>query len=161
MTASTNFPVSLPTGWRPAWLLLHLMVGLTLAVWVLTLWTREAGTLLGCVPVAMAGWLLTIGWRPLSAGELRWDGQAWFLKEPASNGVQECEGSLSLAIDAGGWLLLRFRRGVARRPGASSAWLLLGRGRSPHDWSALRRAVYSPRSDPAGPSAQATAHPPA
>ena len=159
MTSPTTFPVRLPSWWRPLWWMLHLLVALTVTFWVASLWARDAWLPLGFAPMAVLAWLLAMRWRPLGAGNLRWDGQCWQLGESLPHGMRESEGSLSLAIDAGGWMLLRFRRLSAQASADATVWLLLGHDGSAHGWAALRRAVYSPRPDPAGPSAQATAPP--
>jgi hypothetical protein len=66
-------------------------------------------------------------------------------------------GSLSIAFDFGGWMLLRFRADGSRR----IRWLAPSEKGMPDAWPAFRRAVYSPRPAPAGLSAQAPADPPA
>jgi hypothetical protein len=159
--ALTSFTVRLPVWWRPFSVLLHLSVALLVAAWVATLLANEAWAALAWVPPAGAAWWLSIRWRPPATGRLRSDGQCWFLGDPARDSEQECEGSLTLAVDGGRWLLLRFKQRAVPGSRAGTVWLLLGQGDSPHDGATLRRAVYSPRPDPAGPSAQATAHPPA
>lgn len=158
VSSSVTFSVRTPPWWRPAWLLLHVGVAVLMVAWAALLWSQDAWARLAFVALAAVGWGIGIGWHPRS-GELRFDGQRWTLTALAAGGRQECEGSLSLAIDAGSWMLLRFRPEVSARRGAGALWLLAGRRESAHDWAALRRAVYSPRSDPAGPSAQAAAPP--
>lgn len=158
MSPAITFSVRPPAWWRPAWLLLHLGVAVLMAAWVTLLWSQEAWARFAFVALAAVGWGVAVGWRPRT-GELRFDGQRWIVAMPAVGGVRECEGSLSLAIDAGSWMLLRFRPAAGALPRAGTIWLLPGQRESAHDWAALRRAVYSPRSNPAGPSAQAAAPP--
>jgi hypothetical protein len=155
----TSFTVRLPAWWRPFSVLLHLSVVLLVAAWVATLLANEAWAAMAWVPPAVMAWWLSIRWRPPATGGLRSDGQCWFLSDPARDNGQECEGSLTLAVDGTRWLLLRFQPRAAPGSLGETVWLLLDLGDSPHDGAALRRAVYSPRPDPAGPSAQATAHP--
>ncbi|MGZ8259384.1 MAG: hypothetical protein ACXWUL_02400 [Caldimonas sp.] len=61
-------------------------------------------------------------------------------------------GTLSVAIDAGSYLLLRLRAGPFR-----SVWLPVQRRGLEHDWHALRCAVYWPR--PADGATTATSSP--
>jgi len=85
---------------------------------------------------------------------LRWDGQSWWLSEPASGvaGAEPCPGDLELALDLGSWMLLSFRpHGTGRRSGRRR-WLPLQRAGLEADWHALRCALYSPR-----PAAEPTA----
>ena len=87
---------------------------------------------------------------------LRWDGQSWWLSEPASasaaTGGEPRQGEVELALDLGSWLLLSFRpRGPGRRV-ARRRWLPLQRAGLEADWHALRCALYSPR-----PAAEPTA----
>ena len=67
------------------------------------------------------------------AQSLRWDGRAWQLDAAA--------GELSVAIDLGPWMLLRFK--PERR--ARASWLPVQRAGLETQWHALRCAVYSPR----------------
>jgi hypothetical protein len=83
-------------------------------------------------------------WR-MRALTLRWDRQCWLVTR---DGAAEQAGELSVAIDLGGWILLRF---VPAGAGPGPAWrrralwiALQRRGREAH-WHALRCAVYSAR----------------
>lgn len=72
---------------------------------------------------------------------LRWDGVRWYLG-PANAAPEDLEpGSLIAAIDAGSFLLLRFRA----QSGGKAQWLPVQRSALEGSWTALRRAVYSPR----------------
>jgi len=68
-------------------------------------------------------------WRVPSAS-LRWDGRAWFL--------DATPGALTVAIDLGPWMLLRFTTRAGVR------WLPVQRLGLEAQWHALRCAVYSP-----------------
>jgi hypothetical protein len=87
-----------------------------------------SSALLGC---AMAG----LGWRLTRCAPqtLRWDGQAWWLDE-AAQGV-------AVAMDLGGWLLLRLTP-----TGGGWLWpryLALSRAHCGAQWSGLRATLYS------------------
>lgn len=75
------------------------------------------------------------------AKNLRWDGRAWHLGFATA---EPSVGDISVAIDLGSWMLLRFtemRTGVRSRV----IWLPLQRRGLEPQWHALRCAVYSPR----------------
>lgn len=94
----------------------------------------------------------------MRAGHLHWDGELWQLTEAAPGDEVGYPGALDVALDGGHWMLLRFRA-TESRPGRGVQWLALSRRDLGSEWQALRCAVYSPRSDPAGRSAQAPAAP--
>jgi hypothetical protein len=86
---------------------------------------------------------------------LRWDGERWWVAPQA--GGSELSGELSVAIDFGAWLLLRFHAAPSgwRR---DALWLPLQRAGLEAHWHALRCAIYSPRppaSPPAAPDSSA------
>jgi hypothetical protein len=156
-----TFELRRPPLLRPVLLLLHLLAAATLIAWAWALSSRgEWITLWWVLPGGLA-WLVALGWMPLASGQLRWDGQNWLLTESSPHAGAQREGALALALDAGPWLLLRFRPRGERWRGARSVWIVLGRNASADEWCALRRTVYSPRPEPAAASAQAAAHPPA
>ncbi len=73
--------------------------------------------------------------------DLRWDGRAWHLGSAID---APAPGELSVAIDLGPWMLLRFApagRGRVR-------WLPVQRLGIESQWHALRCAVYSPHPAP-------------
>ena len=80
----------------------------------------------------------------LAPCSLRWDGQRWHLSRSA--GEPEQPGDLTVALDLGAWMLLRF---TADADGARTRWLPVQRRGLEAGWHALRCAVYAPRSDPA------------
>jgi hypothetical protein len=77
--------------------------------------------------------------------DLRWDGRMWHLG-PASG--EPVSGDLSVAIDLGPWMLLRFSP-AAPEARARTTWLPAQRRGLEYQWHALRCAVYSPRPAPA------------
>jgi hypothetical protein len=83
------------------------------------------------VLVAWVAWLRM----PVDTGVLAWDGQRWLFGQRP--------GRLSVAIDLGGWVLLRFNADETRR----RVWLAASERGVGADWNSLRAAVYSRRSD--------------
>ena len=77
------------------------------------------------------------------AADLRWDGRAWYLGSGAGDPLA---GDLSVAIDLGRWMLLRFTPAVP--PDASVRWLPVQRLGIESQWHALRCSVYAPRPMP-------------
>jgi len=77
-------------------------------------------------------------------GILSWSGASWTWQ---ANGQEPQQGSPARTLDLQRWLLVRWSAS-----NGGSAWFWLERRRSPHDWSALRRAVYS-RARPEAPGA--------
>ena len=156
-----TFEVRRPLWLRPSLLSLHLLVASTLIAWTTALSLGEEWAMLWWVLPGGLAWLVAVGWVPPASGWLRWDGQNWHLTETLPDAGPQREGSLAVALDAGSWLLLRFR--PRREPGrwSCSVWMVFARHASADEWSALRRAVYSPRPEPAAASAQAAANPPA
>src|SRR5436190_14220848 len=115
-----------------------------------------AGALFG---VALLGGSLVL--RPPAAAVLRWDGRQWWLARvaPGRSAAAEVDdatpGDIEVALDLGGWMLLRFRpqsplpskpRFRLRSPAfahARSTWLPVQRLGLEAHWHALRCAVYS------------------
>ena len=71
---------------------------------------------------------------------LRRSGGTWHLQRGAAPAES---GDLTVALDLGGWMLLRFVPGV---PGGSARWIAVQRRGLELQWHALRCAVYAPRS---------------
>ena len=158
---AASFEIRTARAWRRAVLTLSASGLLITGVWVATLFSRgETAWALWAVPAVLAC-LLAATSTGMRRGRLRWDGQRWHLSESAPRDIPESPGSLVLAFDGGGWMLLRFRRSDAVRWQPAGTWLALASSDFPGDWHAWRCAVYSPRPDPAGLSAQAPADPPA
>jgi hypothetical protein len=109
-------------------------------------WAVSSGGLLRWLAVAAAvmfgGAVFAFELRSQPVG-LRWDRQCWQLDSAPFAAVRDeraCE--LGVAIDLGGWMLLRLT-GLGGRP--ARTWLAVQRGSTRGDWHALRCAVYSPR----------------
>lgn len=112
-----------------------------------TVWAVQRDDAWGAVLVLLIGlhatWLArSVARRPSLC--LRWDGERWWLG-PAAEG-EPWPGEVSVALDVGDWLLLRFRPEATAH--ARPRWLPVERAAVPADWHGLRCAVYSPR--PAG-----------
>ncbi|MBX3606795.1 MAG: hypothetical protein KF788_16065 [Piscinibacter sp.] len=102
----------------------------------------------------MAGSVLAVGaaWQVSAVGSdapLHWDGRQWALGEPGRLG------RLSVALDAGAGMLLRFDPQSGSGP-LRRRWIPVGRRSAGSGWHALRCAVYSPRPGPGGHSAAAS-----
>lgn len=147
--APSHFEFGCARAWRAGVLALAALALLAAAAWALTLVGRgEAGLAWLALPAALlALWAASAG--RLAGGTLRDEGGRWWL--------DAAPGSLAVAFDFGAWMLLRFRPDGARR----SRWLAPSHADMREAWPAFRRAVYSPRTAPAGLSAQAHADPPA
>lgn len=112
-----------------------------------TVWAFQRDDAWGVVLVLLVGlhaiWLArSVARRPPL--RLRWDGERWWLG--AAAGGEPWPGEVSVALDLGDWLLLRFRPEATAR--SRARWLPAERAAMPADWHGLRCAVYSPR--PAG-----------
>ena len=121
--------------WRAAVLVLALAGAAAMAVWLLG---REPPVSIGLMMLAVAFMLTMLAsavslWRTPAQQSLRWDGQAWQL--------DATPGELSLAIDLGPWMLLRF----TPEAGGRVCWLPAQRRGLEAQWHALRCAVYAPR----------------
>jgi hypothetical protein len=148
--------VSLTVRPSPHWqAALAVLAGAAVSSTALWAWRRGdlgSGVAAGAVAVLALQALRAAGRRPHLG--LRWDGQVWWLSEPASGaaGGEPRPGQVELALDLGSWLLLSFRpQGAGRRPGRRR-WLPLQRAGLEAEWHALRCALYSPR-----PAAEPTA----
>ena len=100
---------------------------------------RMSVGLMGVI-VLLAG--VTLMHRP--ALSLRWDGQTWHLGPAASAGDERWRGQLAVAIDWGGWLLLKFEHADASAQ-RRTTWLPVQRRGLESHWHALRCAVYCAR----------------
>ena len=122
-------------------------------------------------PFGLAAWSGTIFAVPALAASLmhqpaltlRWDGQHWWLarlgRSPRAGAAAQADpiaGEVDVALDFGGWMLLRFRPVAAAGRRRVPRWLPAQRSGLEAQWHALRCAVYSPRPaparDPAGQS---------
>jgi hypothetical protein len=77
--------------------------------------------------------------------ELRWDTRRWFLD--ATGGIPEetHPGNLTIALDLGAWMLLRFDPDAPLPAGRRTTWLPVQRLGLEAHWHALRCAVYCAR----------------
>jgi len=132
------------------------------------IWRAGVGTLLAVVAAALAAWLLSrdeFTPMPVRAGiavaggvllavaatllrcpgmSLRWDSRCWHLGPAASRGDEPWTGQLAVALDLGGWMLLKFRHDPAAGR-CGTVWLPVQRRGLEGQWHALRCAVYSAR----------------
>ncbi len=151
--AIRRFEFRTARGWRLGLIGLALLVVLVCAVAAWTLVDRDEPRL---ALLALAAVLPAIGAVRLRGGSgvLRDEGSAWWL-ESDEPGAEPRAGRLRIAFDLDRAMLLRFDA----EGGGPVVWLALSRHDMPATWPAFRRAVYSPRTAPAGPSAQASADP--
>ena len=103
-------------------------------------WASAATVVAALVAFA---WAATL-WRAPTL-RLRWDGACWWL---ARAGAAEQSGKLAVAIDLGGWMLLRFM--AESRPANAGwirrvVWIALQRPGLDGQWHAVRCAVYGTR----------------
>jgi len=80
--------------------------------------------------------------------ELRWDTQQWRLARPTTPDGP-IPGRLTIALDLGAWMLLRFDPDPSAARGSRTTWLPVQRRGLEPRWHALRCAVYCAR--PAAP----------
>jgi len=146
MRAAPPFQVSLRRFgvWQGAVLALAGLAMATIAAWLIT---HER-------PIEMAIWPATglsmAVVAALAASALRipptrlgWDGRVWSVGPSAD---ESSPGDLSVAIDLGRWMLLRFA--PAMPAGARVIWLPVQRLGLESQWHALRCSVYSARPAP-------------
>ena len=148
--AAAQFTLTHFGAWRWAVRLLSLATAILAATWVVS-----AGSPAQAIvwPATLGGLALLLGWlllvqprdRPLS---LRWDGQCWHLGAADAAGREPHAGEISVAVDLGNWMLLRFATDRAATPTRRHViWVPAQRAGHEPQWHALRCAVYSPRPD--------------
>jgi hypothetical protein len=145
MRAAPAFQVSLRRFaiWRAAVLTLYVLGAAATLAWLVTrerpvAWGLVAMALLALAALAVAARAL---WR-IAPADLRWDGLVWHLARPNRDALQ---GTLSVAIDLGSWMLLRFAPSSGTGARATAAiWLPVQRRGIEAQWHALRCAVHSP-----------------
>ena len=93
--------------------------------------------LASAVAVLIQAWCL----RPVS---LRWDTQRWHWGPASTAGHESASGQLMIAMDLGGWMLLRLVP-EARTWRRSGTWLPVQRLGHEAAWSAFRSTVYCAR----------------
>ena len=147
MRAAPAFQVSLRRFaiWRAAVLTLYLLGAASSVGWLASRewpvgWGVIGASLVASVLLAAATLAL---WRTAPA-DLRWDGVCWHLARP---GGEALPGMLTIAIDLGPWMLLRFEPANAAGR-TSTVWLPAQRRGIEPQWHALRCAVHSPQPAP-------------
>ena len=147
MRAAPAIQISLTRfgAWRAAVLAPTLVAMLTATGWL----AGQAGlTLATKVPLILlvAGSMLWLGASliRLPTVQLAWDGQGWALRRAAPIGIEPVAGALSVAIDLGSWMLLRFVPAAPALRSGRTIWLPVQRVGIEAQWHALRCAVYSP-----------------
>ena len=115
-------------------------------------------------PLGLAAWIGAMLAVPAMAASLlrvpavtlHWDGQQWWLARPARSSraaaaaqIDAVCGEIDVALDFGGWMLLRFRPISALRRERAVQWLPAQRRGLEAHWHTLRCALYSPRPAPA------------
>jgi hypothetical protein len=131
--------------WRAAVVAVLAAATASLAAWLLSAGASEPMAVLGAVGVIGAA-LLThatslLRCPPIS---LRWDTCQWHLGPASTAGEEPATGRLAVAVDLGGWMLLRFEHDLAT-PRRRSTWLPVQRRGLESRWHALRCAVYCAR----------------
>ena len=117
----------------------------TLAAWLRSADASTSGA--SFVSMGLAGAALVAGAAPLlrcPARSLRWDTAQWHLGPAGTAGDEPHTGRLVVAIDLGGWMLLRFEHDLTRR-WRRITWLPVQRRGLESQWHALRCAVYCAR----------------
>ena len=136
---------------RFGWWRAGIVAGLSLTVASVLAWTVL--TQRPSASVVVAVWAATVAAAAGAASllrigcfTLRWDTQVWRLQAGPTIDESAPAGDLSVAIDLGAWMLLRFvPRDAPRRRG--SRWLPVQRQGLEADWHTFRCTVYSPRTD--------------
>ena len=113
--------------------------------------------------LAVAGASTRLRSRPF---RLRWDGERWHVGPANARDAEPWVGAVGVAIDFGGWMLLRFAPVSAPEHAPASGlrrcpyrWLPVQRRGLEAQWHALRGALYSARFEPSATTPSATAHP--
>ncbi|MGC3983248.1 MAG: hypothetical protein QM777_00170 [Pseudorhodoferax sp.] len=107
-----------------------------------------SGLPVAALAISCAGWLLAaavvlLQWRGMRAGQLRWDGQAWWWLPDDAAQADEHAVSISVHLDLQSAVLVR----MAGAPGRVH-WRWLARAAAPARWSDLRRALYQRHAAP-------------
>ena len=145
--------------WRAAVLTVGLFAAIVIVAWVAQYmralpWPAAAGQFaVGTVAFVLTVWL-TVALLRVPAFQLRWDGLSWYFSpgyptsaDATAAAADPQAGEVSIAIDLGTWLLLRFSPGTP--PGdVRVRWLPVQRHGLERQWHGLRCALYSPRPAP-------------
>jgi hypothetical protein len=142
-------PIDIALGRSGPWLVFVVAVTLSsvavVATWLM-LGMGASASSPGLPAAAVAALVLLLASRAFLAarvpgGRLRWDGRRWALTDSARGDAEGLVGGVTIALDLGGWLLLRFVADSA--PGVAVRWLPLQRRGHESDWHALRCALHS------------------
>ena len=130
----------------------------TLCAWlVLAPWGQLAAARVAVGLAALSMLALVLSLFRMPSGTLRWSGSDWSFADLAEPSATPVAGEVDVAIDLGGFLLLRFaspdERGRRR-----VRWLAVQRPGLEREWHSFRCAVYSPRPAP-GPTDAADLRP--
>lgn len=144
------------SGWRWPSIQLTLVAAATsiAAWWAAAQWREPDGwQALGSLLAGLAAVALARRHVVEPVRRLGWDGNGWSLAQP---GGEPVAGQVTLMIDLGGWMLLRFRPDGAGRRG--STWLPMSERSAAGAWHALRVALHGPQpvrqdTEPARPGA--------
>jgi hypothetical protein len=90
-----------------------------------------------CASWLLAAAVILLQWRGMRAGQLRWDGQAWWWLPDDAARVDEHAVSIVLHLDLQSGVLVR----MVGAPGRVH-WRWLERSSAPARWGDLRRALY-------------------
>jgi hypothetical protein len=137
--APCQFGVQCFEYWRSAMATGFILLGVILMAWQ---WAAQG----------WSAWVWLVWWGSLVAGlvscltlaaqpafSLRWDGQAWWLGQLQERGHEPCEGHLTVVIDLGFWVLLRFS---CLNPTGRWRWLPIQKRGHESFWSVLRVTLY-------------------
>jgi hypothetical protein len=150
--AACQFTLRRFDAWRHIVVAFTAGVVLVLILWFVhrpAVWPLSGVAALVLIALAAIGLCASLLRTP--AVSLRWDGRDWHAGPAGSAGQEPATGALSVAVDLGSWMLLRFvPRGTNRW--SRAIWLPVQRSAMEEPWHVLRCAVYSPR--PARDAAQ-------
>ena len=156
MRASPAFHVALIRFgvWRSAVGLLALAAAAALLSWLLvrdepptpSMWLAISAMI--CAIAALAYSLARV-----PVVQLHWDGQVWLLARERGAPVEPMGGDMTVALDLGIWMLLRFDP-AACAAWTQPVWLPAQRRGIEAQWHALRCALYAPRPAPGAGATQ-------
>lgn len=94
-----------------------------------------------CIAAAAGGGgVLSWCMRPAGRGQLRWDGARWWYRAPWGDAMERA-GSVTVMMDWGRWMLLRFEPEEGGR-WHGRVWLPVSEARTAAQAGALRAAAY-------------------
>jgi hypothetical protein len=149
MRAAPAFQISLHRFgvWRCGVLLIATLGAAALAAWVFARAPTFELAPAMLATAAGAGWIwLVASLIRVPAVSLRWDGSSWHLGASGETGSASPPGELTVAIDLGAWMLLRFEPALApSSQRARPVWIPAQRRGVEAQWHGLRCAVYGAR----------------